>query len=81
MIDTIRDALLDEAELIQFKMDNFCDDCDDPVISHECEEIWGRIERWTVIDCQKGDRCRRLAEFEALEDALEAILRQIGEVA
>jgi hypothetical protein len=47
-------------------MKNFCDDCDDPIISHECAEAWGHMEYWDEIVCEPGEMCRHLKKYKSM---------------
>jgi hypothetical protein len=68
----------DEIRCLHIEMNRFCDDCDDPIVSPEGEEIWGCMQYWDLKVCEPGEACRRNKEYYKLQDRLDELLSEMA---
>jgi hypothetical protein len=74
-----REEMEDTIDFLHGKLERerFCENCDDPIISHECAEIWGHMEHWEVMVCEPGEACRRNDEYYAVQDRLDSLISEV----
>jgi hypothetical protein len=72
-----REEMEEEAHFLHYELDRFCDDCGDPIVSHECAEIRGHIEYWDEAICEPGDICRRHDEYSRAQDRLDGLMAKL----
>lgn len=72
------EELRDEADGLEYRIENFCDGCEEVRFKTYQEEYWGAMFPVKEQVCEKGERrCVRRGEYDELCKCRDSILRDI----